>query len=107
MAEEANTSPIPLDIIENGTEIQITVNNVLYQRLQSMLFHFFPVKDLEQFSKMIAKINNGEADKDPVTYHLHTILWLCNEFEDGAKKQGKITKKVYDPVSKSIIKDQS
>jgi len=104
MAEDTSAH-IPVDIIENGTEIQITVDNVLYQRLQAMLFHFFPIKNVQQFSELIAKINNGEADKDPLTYHMHTILWLCNQYEDAAKAQNKITKKVYDPVSKSILKE--
>jgi len=101
---ETNNNPIPIDIIEDGTEIQITVDNNLYQRLQAMIFHFFPIKDMDQFAEIIQKIKADKSHEDPLAYHLHTILWLCGEFEEKAKAQGKVVKKIYDPITKDLIK---
>ena len=99
---ETNQNPIVLDVLPGGSEVSVNIPVDIYYRLQKMIFEAFPFKDLNHFHEILAKIHAGTADSDPLSYHLHTILWLADQIEIEAKKKGIIVKKEFDPVSGKV-----
>lgn len=98
----ANNSPIDIEIIENGTEISLKFTDIHYKRLQELLFHGLPFKDLEHLAEVVKQIKANDYSKDPLAYHCHTILSIMNDFEDEAKKQNKLVKKKFNPETKEV-----
>jgi hypothetical protein len=100
MAETNNT--IPVDIIADDTEVTITITNTLYKRIQSLIFHGLPFKDMEHFLKVCKFIQNGDFKSDPLCTHLETCLVISNLFEKSAKEQGKVIKKKFNLDTKKV-----
>lgn len=99
---ESTNKIIPLEVIEPGTKVTIEVTDELYTRIQNIIFHYLPFKDLDHFKQVVAQINSGKYE-DKLCETLHTLLWLTNQFEDAAKSQGKLVKKNWDTEKKEII----
>ena len=103
MSESTNNSPIELEIIDQGTEVLLKFTGVHYKRLQELLFHGLPFRDLEHLGDVVKQIQANDYTKDSLAYHVHTILSIINDFEAEAKKLGKVNKKKYDPIAKKVI----
>jgi len=94
---------IPVDIIEDGTDVTITVTNVLYKRIQDLIFHGLPFKDMKHFLEVCKQVQANDVKTDPLARHLETCLMISASFEQAAKAQGKISKKAYDTVNKKVV----
>ena len=94
-------APVTIEVIEDNTEVTMTFTNVLYKRLQNLIFKGLPFKDYKHFMEVVGQVQQGEY-KDPLAYHLATCLHISALFEEGAKAQGKLVKKSYNPDTKEV-----
>lgn|ERR1035437_9442004 len=96
------SSLIPIDVIEDNVEVQITITNVLYKRIQALIFNGLPFKDMNHFLTTCKQITAGDMKTDPLAESLYTLLFISNLFEEGAKSQGKVVKKSYNTETKEV-----
>ena len=74
----------------------------IYFGFWEMIFAAFPFSALDDLRERLAQIHAGTADNDPLSFHLHTILWLADQIELEAKKKGIVVKKEFDPATGKV-----
>ena len=85
--------------------MNIEIDTDLYVRLQQCLLEGLPYKDLKHFQDCLAEVKTGET-KDPLAYHVHTLLYLLEKIEASAKKAGHVSIKKFD-LEKGELVDPS
>ena len=107
MSEETKKRIIPVETIEDNIKITLEFDNNLHKRLQNLIFHALPFKDLDHLLKVCKQVKEEDFKSDPLADHLYTILYLIGKFEEAAKKEGKVSIKNFDLESKSVIEEDS
>lgn len=89
MSEEKKEPKIvEREVLKENTVIKLDLPVDYYFRLNQFLFEFFPFKDENHLTEIIAKVAEGKDETDVEAYHFRTFLSLQLLIEDAAKKQG-------------------
>lgn len=77
--------------------IDIQISGYFYSRLTNLLYDWMKFVKKEDLEKTLEKIKEGNISHqfktigDMYTYHLETLISLCNEIEKCAIQQNKYT----------------
>lgn len=86
--EKKEPKIIEREVLKENTVIKLEIPVDYYFRLNQFLFEFFPFKDENHLTEIIAKVAEGKDETDAEAYHFRTFLSLQLLIEDAAKKQG-------------------
>lgn len=95
---------VPLEVIIPGTKIPVVITTELHVRLQQLLLEGLQYKDWAHFITCLNEAKTNQC-KDPLSYHLQTLLHLCSLIEDSAKTNGLIQKKDFSLEEKKIVSE--
>jgi len=79
-----------LQIMKENGELKLTIPTIMYHRLNQLLLHGIPYKDMEELGKVIDLIKKGDTSNHPLAYHTETLLIMINYMEIAAREQSLI-----------------
>ncbi len=93
---------LQLEVIPQDAVMTIKISTDLYVRIQQCLLQGLPYTDLEHFKKILKEIGS-EKFEDPLSPHVHTLVYLLSLIESSAKDNNLIIKKNFDLDTQKMV----
>jgi len=102
--EDKTPEVIDVELIPKDFEVSFKVNSNLHTRLQQLLLNGIGYKDPEHFNACLKQIAENKIE-DPIAYHMQTVLYLIEQYENLAREQKVMVTKKFSFSDNKFLED--
>jgi len=79
-----------MQVLKDHVDVKLTIPSFMYHRLNQLLLHGIPYKDMEELGKVLEMVKTGNTSEHALAYHTETLILMINYIEVAAKEQDLI-----------------